>query len=194
MITIIDYSNSGAAEIADCIGQMTEDFVVSKNEIDICRADKIIFPGTGSAPEAIRELHLLNLFSVLRIVKKPMLGIGLGMQLMSGYSMEGNISCLGIFPGTFMKFENGTSPAFNEGLQQISLNRESKLFADIPEQCEFYFKHSYYLPENQFTTSVSKHKVDFSSSMEKKHSFGVQFHPEKSGDAGMKLFKNFVEL
>jgi len=194
MITIVDYSNSGAQEVADCLEQVTCDFVISKNEIDICRADKIIFPGSGSAPEAMRELHLLNLFSVLRIVKKPMLGIGLGMQLMSDYSMEGNISCLGIFPGTFQKFENGKSPAFNEGLQQVSVNRESKLFADIPEQTEFYFKHRYYLPENQFTTSVSKHKVEFSSSVEKNHSFGVQFHPEKSGEAGMKLLKNFVEI
>ena len=194
MITIVDYSNSGAQEIADCIKKITDDFVVSRNEIDICRADKIIFSGSGSAPEAMRELHLLNLFSVLRIIKKPMLGIGLGMQLMAGYSMEGNISCLGIFPGTFQKFENCTSPAFNEGLQKVSVNGDSKLFENIPEQTEFYFKHLYYLPENQFTTSVSKHKVEFSSSVEKNHSFGVQFHPEKSGDAGMKLLKNFVDL
>jgi glutamine amidotransferase len=194
MITIVDYSNSGAKAVADCMKHITNDFVVSKNEIDICRADKIIFPGNGSAPEAMRELHLSNLFSVLRIVKKPMLGIGLGMQLMAGYSMEGNISCLGIFPGTYLKFENGTSPAFNEGLQQISVNRGSKLFADIPDTTEFYFKHLYYLPENRFTTSVSKHKIEFSSSIEKNHSFGVQFHPEKSGEAGMILLKNFVEL
>jgi imidazole glycerol-phosphate synthase subunit HisH len=194
MITIVDYSNSGSQEIAECVRQITDAFIVSKNEIDICRADKIIFPGTGSAPEAIRELHLLNLFSVLRIVRKPMLGIGLGMQLMSGSSKEGNISCLGIFPGTFLKFENGTSPAFNEGLQQVSINKESKLFAEIPEQSEFYFKHSYYLPENPLTTSVSKHKVEFSSSIEKNSSFGVQFHPEKSGEAGMKLLKNFCDL
>jgi glutamine amidotransferase len=194
MITIVDYSNSGAKEVADCVKKITGEVVVSRNEIDICRADKIIFPGSGSAPEAMRELHLLNLFSVLRIIKKPMLGIGLGMQLMAGYSMEGNISCLGIFPGTFLKFENGTSPAFNEGLQNISFNKNCKLFDNIPERSEFYFKHLYYLPQNQFTTSVSKHKVEFSSSVEKNHSFGVQFHPERSGEAGMILLKNFIDL
>lgn len=194
MITIVDYSNSGAEQIAECIRPITDNFVVSNSELDICRAGKIIFPGSGNAPEAMRELHILNLFSVLRIVKKPMLGIGLGMQLMAAYSMEGNISCLGIFPGTFQKFENGKSPSINEGMKSVSLNRESKLFNGLPEDSKFYFNHSYYLPENKYTTSLVKHSVEFSSSMEKNQSFGVQFHPEKSGEAGIKLLKNFVEI
>ena len=107
MITIVDYEDSNATEVGECIKQLTSNFVVSNNEIDICRADKLIFPGNGNAFYAMNRLHLLNLFSVIRIIRKPILGIGLGMQLMEDYSLEGNISCLGIFPGTAQKFENG---------------------------------------------------------------------------------------
>src|SRR3970282_1292291 len=113
MITIVNYEKSNSEEVAEYLKQLTDDYLVSDNEIDICRADKIIFPGEGNALSAMKKLHLLNLFTVLRIIKKPMLGIGLGMQLMADYSMEGNISCLGIFPGTAVKFENGTAEAVN---------------------------------------------------------------------------------
>ena len=108
MITIVDYGDVCTSEVVASIKKITDDFIISGNEVDICRSDKIIFSGCGSASAAMKKIHLLNLFSVLRIVKKPMLGIGLGMQLMADYSTEGNISCLGIFPGTSINFEDKT--------------------------------------------------------------------------------------
>ena len=192
MVTIVDYEDSNAAELGDCIKKLTEDFVVSKNEIDICRANKIIYPGKGTAKHAMKRIHLLNLFSVMRIIRKPILGIGLGMQLMADYSLEGNISCLGIFPGTAQKFNNGKMDPENEGMHVVSFKKESKLFAGIKDNEKFYFNHTYYLPLSEFTTSTSKHNINFSASIEKNDSFGVQFHPEKSGDAGLKLLDNFI--
>jgi glutamine amidotransferase len=194
MITIVDYEDSNATEVGECIKQLTNDFVVSNNEIDICRADKIIFPGNGNAFYAMKRLHLLNLFSVMRIIRKPILGIGLGMQLMADYSLEGNISCLGIFPGTAQKFENGKMNALNEGMQTVSIKKESKLFRGINDDEKFYFHNTYYLPLSELTTSISKHNINFSASVEKNSSFGVQFHPEKSGVAGLRMLSNFINL
>ena len=194
MITIVDYEDSNAIEIWNCLKQLTGDFVVSSNEIDICRADKIIFPGKGTASHAMKRIHLLNLFSVLRIVRKPILGIGLGMQLMADYSLEGNISCLGIFPGTAQKFENGKGNVINEGMLNVNLKKECRLFKGISDNEKFYFHHTHYLPVGEFTTSTSENKISFSASLERNGSLGVQFHPEKSGEAGLQLFNNFLQL
>ena len=194
MITIVDYEDSNVIELGECINQITTDFVVSQSEIDICRADKIIFPGNGNASHAMKRIHLLNLFSVMRIIRKPILGIGLGMQLMTDYSLEGNISCLGIFPGTAQKFENGKLNTTNDGMKSVSIKKGSSLFSKIQDDEKFYFHHTYYLPLSDLTTSTSKHNIYFSASIEKNSSFGVQFHPEKSGDAGLQLLSNFINL
>jgi imidazole glycerol-phosphate synthase subunit HisH len=194
MITIVDYGDVCTSEVAASIKETTNDFIVSSNEVDICRSDKIIFAGCGSAPAAMKKIHLLNLFSVLRILKKPMLGIGLGMQLMADYSTEGNISCLGIFPGTSVKFDDKLEKSDHKGLHKIKLCESSALFNGIEDNTEFYFNNSYYLPKNELTTSTCQKNFSFCSSMENENSFGVQFHPEKSGEAGLMLLKNFIEM
>jgi len=194
MITIVDYGNPNCWEVAEFLKQITSEYNLSKNEVDICQADKIIFPGTGNARTAIQQLHLFNLFTVLRIVDKPMLGIGLGMQLMTDYSIDGNLSCLGIFPDTTSKFGFEDVNSVNEGMQPIHFNKESALYKEINNGEKFYFKHSYYIPPNELTTSTSEFHTHFTSSMEDKNCYGVQFHPEKSGEAGLMLVKNFVNL
>jgi glutamine amidotransferase len=194
MVTIVDYGDVCTSEIAASIKKLTDDFVISKNEVDICRSDKIIFAGCGSASVAMKKIHLLNLFSVLRIVKKPMLGIGLGMQLMADYTTEGNISCLGLFPGTSIKVSDNIEESAYKGLHKVNLCKTSGLFDGIEDNTEFYFNNSYYLPKSELTTSTCKKDVVICSSIENENSFGVQFHPEKSGEAGMKLFKNFIEM
>jgi glutamine amidotransferase len=116
------------------------------------------------------------------------------MQLMAEYSLEGNISCLGIFPGTAQKFENGKLSSINEGMQQILFKKESRLFEGINNSEKFYFKHTHYLPVSEFTTSTSENIIRFSASLEKNSSFGVQFHPERSGEPGLQLLSNFINL
>jgi len=197
MITLVDYGDECVLEVASSLKKITEDFIVSGNEVDICRSDKIIFAGCGSAAVAMKKIHLLNLFSVLRIIKKPMLGIGLGMQLMADYSTEGNFSCLGFFPGTSVKFTNNNEESPFNGFHKIDYCNKSILFAGISNNSEFYFNNSYYLPENKITTSKcinEINKISFCSSMENENSYGVQFHPEMSGEVGLKLFKNFIEM
>lgn len=194
MITIVDYGDTNAVDVGNCLKQLTDDIIISNNEIDICRADKIIFPGSGIASSAMKKIHMLNLFSVLRIIQRPILGIGLGMQLMVDYSLEGNVSCLGIFPGTSIKFDNDNSHHSNEGMSSVMIKRNSSLFDNIEDDQQFYFNHAYYIPKSDLTTSTSKNNVEFSASIERNHSFGVQFHPEKSGEAGKQLLKNFLKI
>jgi glutamine amidotransferase len=194
MITIVDYGDECTQVVASSLQKITTDFLVSRNETDICSSDKIIFPGCGSPSAVMKKINLLNLHSTLRIVKKPMLGIGLGMQLMADYSKEGNFPCLGLFPGTSVKFENVEGGTLHKGMHKVKISKQSKLFQGIEDNSEFYFNNAYYLPVSELSTSTCQRDVEFCSSLESKNFFAVQFHPEMSGEVGSKLLKNFVEM
>ncbi len=194
MIALIDYGAGNVASVANALKELNQKFIITNKEAEICNSDKVIFPGVGEASFAIRQLHLLNLFTVLRIVKKPFLGICLGMQLMADHSTEGDVTCLGIFPGTAQKFDSTKTKVPHMGWNDISIIKQSNLFHEIKGSEHFYFANSYYLPVNEFTTSTANNSMDFAASLEKDNFYGVQFHPEKSGDAGLKLLKNFIEL
>ena len=195
MIALIDYGSGNVASVANALTELKQDFKITSNEVEICKANKIIFPGVGEASFAIRQLHMLNLFSALRMIKKPMLGICLGLQLMADHSTEGNVACLGIFPVNVEKFDPSKTKVPHMGWNDINIEYASKLFSGIESGEKFYFANSYYIPLNGCTTAVTDNSGTlFSSAMEKENFYGVQFHPEKSGDAGLKLLKNFIEL
>ena len=188
MIALIDYGAGNVASVSNALKSLGQDYKVTNNETEICNANKVIFPGVGEASFAIKQLHKLNLYSLLRIIKRPILGVCLGLQLMAEFSTEGDIQCLGIFPEDVLKFDP------HMGWNDIHFKKESKLFSGIKEGERFYFANSYYLPVNEHTTAYCNNSVDFSASMEKENYYGVQFHPEKSSDAGLKVLKNFIEL
>jgi len=194
MIAIIDYGAGNVASVSNAVSALDQEYIITCNEINILKADKIIFPGVGEASSAVKQLHRLNLFTMLRVCKKPLLGICLGMQLMADYSKEGDVTGLGLFPGSTEKFDNEITKVPHMGWNKIEMRKESKLFKGINSGEMFYFAHSYYLPLNIYSTSVTNHNVAFSSSVESGNFYGVQFHPEKSGDAGLKVLKNFIEL
>lgn len=194
MIALIDYGAGNTASVANALNELGHEYLLTNKEIEICRADKVIFPGVGEASFAIKQLHRYNLINLLRIVKRPMLGICLGMQLMCEYSTEGNVACLGIIPGTVEKFDSSLVNVPHMGWNEVIQKKESRLFRDIKDGEFFYFANSYYLPVNEFSTSTANHGIDFTASLEKDNYYGIQFHPEKSGEAGLKLLNNFLEL
>lgn len=194
MITLIDYNLGSVNKVGDALTFSGIKFRITKNENDIIGSEKIILPGTEEALFAVKKLHLLNLFTVLRIVKKPVLGIGLGMQLLSEFSEEGNVACLGKFAGTVEKFETVNSKVPFSGNYKITLKKDSKLFKNIDENAEFSFRNSFYLPINNFTTAYAINGFNFSAAIEKDNFYGVQFHPEESGKDGLTLLRNFSEL
>jgi imidazole glycerol-phosphate synthase subunit HisH len=194
MLTIIDYNLGSIDKIVDALTLSGLKFNVTKNENDIIGSERIILPGTEEALLAVKKLHLLNLFTVLRIIKKPVLGIGLGMQLLSEFSREGNVACLGKFSGTVEQFDETISKVPYSGNYKISMVKNSKLFKEIDGNAEFRFRNSFYLPSNDYTTAYSNNGVNFSAAIEKENFYGVQFHPEESGKDGITLLRNFSEL
>ena len=194
MLTIIDYNLGSIDKVAEALTVSSIKFRITKNETDILGSDKLLLPGTEEALSAVKKLHLLNLFTVLRIVKKPVLGIGLGMQLLSEFSKEGDVACLGKFAGTVEKFDTAISKVPFSGNYKIRIEKKSKLFQDIDETAEFSFRNSFYLPINDYTTAYANNGVNFSAAIERDNFYGVQFHPEESGKNGLILLRNFSEL
>lgn len=193
MIGIIDYGAGNTASVENVLLQLGYDFKVVKTEFEIINCEKIILPGVGEASFAIKRLHLNNLVNYLRIIKKPLLGICLGMQLLADSSQEGNVKCLGIIDSEVKKFQ-GDIKIPHMGWNSIEIKSESKLLQGIESGTYFYFANSFYLPVNKFTVATTNYLFDFTSVVEKENYYGVQFHPEKSGENGIRIIKNFVEL
>lgn len=194
MIAVIDYGAGNVASVGNALTTLDADFIITNNEFEILKSDKVIFPGVGEASNAVKQLHKLNLFTMLRVCKKPLLGICLGMHLMADHSREGNVTGLGLFPGSTEKFDPEISKVPHMGWNSIEIRKKSILFNGIKSGEMFYFAHSYYLPLNIYATSVTNHNTTFTASVECRNFYGVQFHPEKSGDAGLKVLQNFVIL
>jgi len=194
MIAVIDYGAGNTQSVLNVLDDLKVEYIVTNREIDINKAKKIIFPGVGEASFAVKKLHLCNLFTMLRVIKKPLLGICLGMQVMCEKSEEGNIAGLGIIPAISKKFDEKKTKVPHMGWNKVSYIKESRLFNDIPENSYFYFANSFYIPLNEFSIAKTENGIEFTTAIEKENFYGVQFHPEKSGPAGTQLIKNFIEL
>lgn len=193
MISVIDYGYERVESIVHALKQLNEPFEVTSNEFDISKGSKIILPGDGEASYAMRRLHLMNLFSMFRMLKKPILGICLGMQILCENSDEGgNITCLGIFPARVKKFDAAVSVPRLKGFHPVSFDREDLLFKGIKQDATFYFDNSHYIPENEYTTAFSENGIRFSAGIRLNNFYGVQFHPDKSGDQGLTVLYNFI--
>jgi len=192
MITIIDYGNTNANEIATLLQKLPKEFVVSNRESDILQADKLILPDSKDISASIKKLHLLNLFSILRIIKKPILGLGTGMHLMTKSFKDINAACLGCFPVECIAEDKHKNMFVHK--QPIKIIKETSLLNNIIREDKFYFDGGCFIPPNEFSTSVASFNTEITASIEKEHLFGVQFNPVKSGNAGIKVLKNFVGM
>jgi imidazole glycerol-phosphate synthase subunit HisH len=193
MIAIIDYGAGNVASVANAITRLGYPFSITANTNVLDKADKIIFPGVGEASFAIKQLIRTDLFNYLKETEKPLLGICLGMQLLCSYSEEGDVEGLGIFPVSVVRFKDTETKVPHIGWNTVQYDKGNKLFEGIKQDEFFYFANSYYAPVNKFTTSVTENRISFSSSLERKNYFGVQFHPEKSSGPGHLILKNFIE-
>ena len=180
---------------------------VSSNPQDIINADKLILLGVGHFKKAMDNLKNLSLLEPLNesvlVQKKPILGICLGMQLMGLSSEESDdrvdAEGLGWVDASVKKFVTNDTSTFkipHIGWNNIQSQKDSNLLADITSEDEFYFVHSFFMNPNDQDISLTKTSYinEFCSSIEKENIFGVQFHPEKSHDAGRKLLQNFISI
>ena len=191
-IVIIDYGAGNIQSIKFAIQRLGYDAILSSDAEEIKSADKVIFPGVGEASSAMKMLKSTGLDKVIPTLKQPVLGICLGMQLMCTYCEEGNTDGLGIFHADVVKFDNQLK------VPQIGWNKiydlRSELFSEISEGEFVYLVHSFYVKECAETIASTEYEVEYTSAIQKDNFYGVQFHPEKSSDAGEKILGNFLKL
>ncbi|MDP5030450.1 MAG: imidazole glycerol phosphate synthase subunit HisH [Paraglaciecola sp.] len=160
-------------------------------------ADKVFLPGVGSANAAMASIEQKNLISCIQGLQQPVLGICLGMQLMvekSAESLSGSTACLNVIPGEVKRMQVGDLRLPHMGWNTVSPQGDAPLFKGIPAGTYFYFVHSFAVAVGEYTMASCQYGMDFSAALHKDNFFGVQFHPERSSDAGAELLKNFIEL
>jgi len=199
MIVVIDYGMGNLGSIANMIKKVGHKCFITSDIEEIKQATKLILPGVGSFDNSMKNLTELGMIEVLNkkvlVEKTPILGICLGMQLMTKGSEEGKLSGLGWIDAQTKKFVSDTLKIPHMGWNIIKHQKESKLFDECESEKRFYFVHSYNVSCNQEIDILTNTNYiqDFVSSFEKENIVGVQFHPEKSHKFGMSLLKNFVE-
>lgn len=194
MIAIIDYKMGNLRSVENALKRLGAEFVVTADAEVIRRADKVLLPGVGNAAEAMENLRKADLVDVIRSLRRPVLGICVGMQVMCRHSEEGDAKCLGIFDARVKRFV----PTAEEKVPHMGWNSignlESKLFKDIKGGEMVYYVHSYYPELSPDTIATTRHGVMFSAALKYENFYGTQFHPEKSGDVGERIIANFLKL
>jgi len=202
-LVIVDYGMGNLNSVKKIMDRMQFDAIISSKPEDILNCQKIILPGVGHFGKAMSNLRKLNLLDALHeavlVQKKPILGICLGMQLMAKKSEEGDAEGLGWFDAEVKKFSISDNKKYkipHIGWNQINIKKSSPLMSDISELSEFYFVHSYHFKASNQSDIINETEYDyiFASAIAKQNIFGVQYHPEKSHDAGARLLKNFIKL
>ena len=193
MIGIINYGAGNIRSVSNALNRLNVQHFVSNDSDELNKADKLIFPGVGEARSAMDALMRAGLTDCLKEVTVPFLGICLGMQLLFEHTTERATDCLGIISGTNERFNSVKSQLKvpHMGWNQVQQNGKDPLFSGIISGENFYFVHSYYAPIVLATIGTTDYGVQFTSAMHQKNYYGVQFHPEKSGKAGLQAFKKF---
>jgi imidazole glycerol-phosphate synthase subunit HisH len=191
-LVIINYGAGNIQSIMFAIERLGFKAVLSNNPDEIKEADKVIFPGVGEASYAMRRLRESGLDALIPTLTQPVLGICLGMQLMCNQSEEGNTQGLGIFDVDVVKFSPKVKVP-QMGWNTI-YNLKSDLFTGIAENEYMYLVHSFYAPICAETIATTNYELEYASALQKDNFYGTQFHPEKSGDVGEQILKNFLLL
>ncbi|NKB23685.1 MAG: imidazole glycerol phosphate synthase subunit HisH [Kiritimatiellae bacterium] len=202
MIVLIDYKMGNLASIMNMLKKTGAEAMISSKSEDIQRADKLILPGVGAFDAGMTHINDLELFPILNEKalgeKIPILGICLGMQLMTRQSEEGSLSGLGWIAGETVRFhfdqEKSGLKIPHMGWNTVSPKQPNSLFKKMDQEAGYYFVHSYHVvcEQDSDVLGVSHYGYDFVSAFQKGCLYGTQFHPEKSHRYGMQVLRNFV--
>lgn len=202
-LVIIDTGCANLASVRMAFERLGVQPQVSSKAADIEGADKLILPGVGTAVAAMKNLNERGLVPLIRAATQPLLGFCLGMQMLAEASEENMmtdgsegqlIDCLGIVPGRIRLMEVGNLRLPHMGWNQIEHDETHPLLSGIPSGSYFYFVHSYALEVTEATLATCDYGQPFTAIVSRDNFFGAQFHPERSGAAGARLLKNFLEL
>ncbi|MDE6586953.1 MAG: imidazole glycerol phosphate synthase subunit HisH [Paramuribaculum sp.] len=197
MIAIIDYKTGNLRSVENALGRLGAEWMLTADAETIRRADRVLLPGVGHAGEAIGRLREAGLDEVIKRLRRPVLGICVGMQVMCRHTDEGDADGIGLFDTRVRRFRPLPGDKVpHMGWNSIS-NLESKLFKGIEPGGYVYYVHSYradLCPDTIATTRYGTGNMMFSAALKYENFYGTQFHPEKSGDVGEQILKNFLSL
>jgi glutamine amidotransferase len=203
-IAVVDYGMGNLRSVHQALRKVAPEASVSVTDDAqvIATAKRVVFPGQGAMPDCMRELDARGLRSaVMDAAKdKPFLGICIGLQMLFEHSAEGDVPGLGILPGEVVRFKSNLQDASGERLKVPHMgwnqvhHAEHALWNGIEQDARFYFVHSYYVQPQEGTIiqATSNYPDSFVCAVARDNLFAVQFHPEKSAAAGLKLLQNFI--
>jgi glutamine amidotransferase len=193
MIAILKYSSGNIKSVQTALDREGYTSLITDKPDEIAAADKVIIPGVGEARSAMQYLKERELDVLIRSLRQPVLGICLGLQLLTKHSDEGDTECIGIFDTIVKRFPPGKKVP-HMGWNNFSSLNQKDLFRGIRVEDNVYYVHSYYADVNSDTVAVCDYILPFSAAMKKNNFYATQFHPEKSGATGALILKNFLEL
>lgn len=201
MIAIVDYDAGNMLSVVKALSHLQEEPVITRDVSVLRSADKIILPGVGAFGDAMARLNELGLVDVIREVidaGKPFLGICLGLQLLYERSDEApGVAGIGALKGSIRLIPKGEYRKIpHMGWNSLHFPNSGRLFKGIDEGAYVYFVHSYYLAadDRRSVTATTDYNVSIDASVESGNVFACQFHPEKSGEVGLTILKNFIDL
>ncbi|WP_443943796.1 imidazole glycerol phosphate synthase subunit HisH [Pedobacter sp. AW1-32] len=195
LIGIVNYGAGNIFSLKAALDRLNLQYGMVNTETDLDQFSHIIIPGVGHAGAAMEKLKATGMVEALTKLTKPVLGICVGMQLITEHSEEGDAKLLAIVPVKTKKFDKSLNikvPHMGWNAVQVKNNA---LFKGIEDNAHFYFVHSYFIEYNPtFDIASADYGLKFSAAVQRDNFYGVQFHPEKSGKAGEKVLKNFSNI
>lgn len=197
-VAIVKYNAGNIRSVINALNRLGIEPILTDDAEMLSKADKVLFPGQGEASNAMQYLREHQLDKVIKNLTQPVLGICIGQQLLCQHSEEGDTACLGIFDTEVKRFVPTTH---EEKVPAMGWNRiydlKSNLFNSlqtVQQEPFVYFVHSYYVPLNQYTIATTDYIHPYSAAIQKGNFYATQFHPEKSGEIGEIILKNFLDL
>lgn len=201
MIAIIDYDAGNLKSVEKALQHLGEEVIITRNHDEIVKADKVILPGVGAFGDAMEKLHHYQLVDTIKSVvanNTPLLGICLGLQLLFERSDETDgVEGLSILKGEIVRIPDKEGLKIPHiGWNSLRLTKDSKLFKGLDQESYVYFVHSYYLRAEcaEDVVATTGYSTTLDVAVEKGNVYACQFHPEKSGDVGLTILKNFANI
>ncbi len=194
-VAIVKYNAGNIYSVESALRRLGVDPILTDDKETLLHADCVLFPGQGEASNAMSYLREHQLDTVIRSLRKPVLGICIGQQLLCRHSEEGDTDCLGIFDADVVRFSPTT---MEEKIPAMGWNElrdlKTNLFTGLQEGDFVYFVHSFYVPLCAQTIATADYIQPYSAAIHKDNYYATQFHPEKSGRVGEKIIDNFLRL